>query len=55
MGASCDITPDNYKMTFFKTGFCAENPYRATVDSASNTINADLSSCVSVFDKELVQ
>ena len=22
MGASCDITPDNYKMTFFKTGFC---------------------------------
>ena len=52
MGASCDITPDNYKMTFFKTGFCSEDPYRATVDSASNTINADLSSCVSVFDKD---
>ena len=50
MGASCDITPDNYKMTFFKTGFCSENPYRDPVDSASNTINADLSSCVNIFD-----
>ena len=52
MGASCDITPDNYKMTFFKTGFCSEDPYRTPVASASNTINADLSSCVSVFDKD---
>ena len=52
MGASCDITPDNYKMTFFKTGFCAENPYREPVDAASNTINADLSSCVSIFDND---
>jgi hypothetical protein len=51
MGASCDITPDNYKMTFFKTGFCSEDPYRVAVASASNTINADLSSCVSIFDK----
>jgi len=51
MGASCDITPDNYKLIFFKTGFCAENPYRTPVDAASNTINADLSSCVSIFDK----
>ena len=50
MGASCDITPDNYKMIFFKTGFCSENPYRDPVDSASNTINADLSSCVNIFD-----
>ena len=52
MGASCDITPDNYKMTFFKTGFCAENPYRTPVDAASNTINADLSSCVNIFDND---
>jgi len=52
IGASCDITPDNYKMTFFKTGFCSENPYRKPVDAASNTINADLSSCVSIFDKD---
>ena len=52
MGASCDITPDNYKLTFFKTGFCSENPYREPVDLASNTINADLSSCVSIFDNE---
>jgi hypothetical protein len=52
MGASCDITPDNYKMTFFKTGFCLEDPYRETIDSASNTINADLSSCVSIFDND---
>jgi hypothetical protein len=51
MGASCDITPDNYKMKFFKTGFCLKNPYREPVDAASNTINADLSSCVSIFDK----
>jgi hypothetical protein len=52
MGASCDITPDNYKMTFFKTGFCSENPYRTPVDAASNTINADLSSCVNIFDND---
>jgi len=52
MGASCDITPDNYKMIFFKTGFCSENPYQTPVDAASNTINADLSSCVNIFDKD---
>ena len=49
-GASCDITPDNYKLKFDKTGFCTENPYRQPEDSASNTINADLSSCINVFD-----
>ena len=50
IGGTCDITPDNYKLKFYKTGFCTENPYRTPVDSASNTINADLSSCVSIFD-----
>ena len=50
IGGTCDITPDNYKLKFYKTGFCKENPYRTPVDSASNTINADLSSCVSIFD-----
>jgi hypothetical protein len=50
IGGTCDITPDNYKLKFYKTGFCTENPYRTPVASASNTINADLSSCVSIFD-----
>ena len=50
VGGTCDITPDNYKLKFYKTGFCTENPYRIPVDSASNTITADLSSCVSIFD-----
>ena len=50
IGGTCDITPDNYKLKFYKTGFCKENPYRTPDDSASNTINADLSSCVSIFD-----
>ena len=50
IGASCDITPQNYKLKFFKLGFCTENPYREFVDAASNTIGADLSSCVDIFD-----
>ena len=50
IGGTCDITPDNYKLKFYKTGFCTVNPYRIPDDSASNTINADLSSCVSIFD-----
>ena len=49
-GASCDITPDNYKLKFFKVGFCSQTPYRQPEDSASNTIVADLSSCVDIFD-----
>ena len=49
-GASCDITPDNYKLKFYKTGFCSEDPYRAPDNSASNTIIADLSSCANIFD-----
>ena len=50
IGASCDITPQNYKLKFFKLGFCSENPYRDPDDSASNTIIADLTSCVDIFD-----
>ena len=50
IGGTCDITPDNYKLKFYKTGFCTANPYQVPLDSASNTINADLSSCVSIFD-----
>ena len=49
-GASCNITPDNYKLKFYKTGFCSEDPYRAPDNSASNTIIADLSSCATIFD-----
>ena len=49
-GASCDITPDNYKLKFYKTGFCSEDPYREPDFSASNTIIADLSSCATIFD-----
>ena len=40
IGGTCDITPDNYKLKFYKTGFCTANPYRVPLDSASNTINA---------------
>ena len=50
IGGTCDITPDNYKLKFYKSGFCLENPYREPEDSASNTINADLSSCVDIFN-----
>jgi hypothetical protein len=50
IGGTCDITPDNYKLKFYKTGFCTENPYRTPDQTASNTINADLSSCINVFD-----
>ena len=50
MGASCDITPDNYKMTFFKLGFCTENPYREFDDIAGNTKVANLTSCATLFD-----
>jgi hypothetical protein len=50
IGAHCDITPDNYKLKIFKSGFCSQNPYREPEDSASNTISADLSSCVVMFD-----
>ena len=50
IGGTCDITPDNYKLKFYKSGFCSENPYREPDDSASNIINADLSSCVDIFD-----
>ena len=50
IGAHCDITPDNYKIKIYKSGFCSENPYQEPEDSASNTISADLSSCVFLFD-----
>ena len=49
-GDSCDITPDNYKLKFYKTGFCSEDPYQVPDNSASNTIIADLSSCANIFD-----
>ena len=50
IGASCDITPDNYKLKFFKLGFCSEDPTREPVNSASNTVVADLSSWIDIFD-----
>ena len=50
VGASCDITPDNYLLKFHKLGFCKEDPYRTPINSATNTIANDLSSCVDIFD-----
>ena len=35
----------------FKMGLCTEDPYRTPDAGAGNTVGADLSSCVTVFDK----
>jgi hypothetical protein len=50
-GGYCEITPDNYKIKMFKMGLCTENPFIEPDAGAGNTIGADLSSCVNVFDK----
>tara|TARA_B110000211_G_scaffold222047_1_gene270314 strand:- start:619 stop:1086 length:468 start_codon:yes stop_codon:yes gene_type:complete len=50
-GGYCEVTPDNYKIKIFKMGLCTENPYREPDAGAGNTVGADLSSCVDVFDK----
>ena len=50
-GGYCEVTPDNYKIKMFKMGLCTEDPYRTPDAGAGNTIGADLSSCVTVFDK----
>jgi len=50
-GGYCEVTPDNYKIKMFKMGLCTEDPYRTPGAGAGNTIGADLSSCVNVFDK----
>jgi hypothetical protein len=50
-GGYCEVTPDNYKIKIFKMGLCTENPYREPDEGAGNTVGADLSSCVDVFDK----
>ena len=51
VGGYCEVTPDNYKIKMFKMGLCTEDPYRTPDAGAGNTIGADLSSCVNVFDK----
>ena len=50
-GGYCEVTPDNYKIKMFKMGLCTEDPYRTPDAGAGNTVGADLSSCVTVFDK----
>ena len=47
---SCDITPDQYKLIFYRIGLCTENPYREPSDTNTNTIKSDLSSCTTIFD-----
>jgi len=51
VGGYCEVTPDNYKIKMFKMGLCTEDPYRTSDAGAGNTVGADLSSCVTVFDK----
>ena len=51
LGGYCEVTPDNYKIKMFKMGLCIEDPYRTPDAGAGNTVGADLSSCVNVFDK----
>ena len=50
-GGYCEVTPDNYKIKMYKMGLCTENPFREPDAGAGNTVGADLSSCVDVFDK----
>ena len=49
-GQSCDITPDQYKLVFYRIGLCTENPFREPNDTNTNTIKPDLSSCNTIFD-----
>ena len=46
---SCDITPDNYEMTFYELGLCKETPLRAANWSHTNTIDHDVSFCSKIF------
>ena len=49
-GQSCDITPDQYKLVFYRIGLCTENPFREPSATNTNTIKSDLSSCSTIFD-----
>ena len=51
VGGYCEVTPDNYKIKMFKMGLCTDDPYQTPDAGAGNTVGADLSSCVNVFDK----
>ena len=57
-GGYCEVTPDFYKVKMYQFGLCKEMPYQEPDDTAGNTIGADLSSCVFLFDnaagKELI-
>ena len=47
---SCDITPDKYKIIFYRLGLCTEDPFRQPDDTHTNTIKADLSSCTTFLN-----
>ena len=46
IGAHCDITPDNYKLKIYKSGFCSQNPYQEPEDSASNNFGSQFTRIV---------
>ena len=46
---SCDITPDHYKITIYKIGLCAQNPFREAVGEHNNTVGPNLESCITIF------
>ena len=47
---TCLITPDHYKITLYRLGLCTEDPFREPDDTHTNTIKADLSSCVTIYN-----
>ena len=57
-GGYCEVTPDFYKVKMYQFGLCKEMPYQEPDPGSRNTIGADLSSCVFLFDnaagKELI-
>ena len=57
-GGYCEVTPDFYKVKMYQFGLCKEMPYQEPDPGPGNTIGADLSSCVFLFDnaagKELI-
>ena len=49
-GGFCEVTPDNYKVKMYKMGLCVENPWSGFDDNSNNTIGANLSSCIDIFE-----
>ena len=50
IGGFCEATPDNYKVKMYKMGLCIENPWSGFDDNSNNTIGANLSSCIDIFN-----